>query len=245
MGRVVETIVICNMKLYFSKWAYIRILIYIISIYSGFTNKNPIIDIPWYIYILVSILFAFCLYFIIAQQCSKSLTNISYKEAFSISLPFYPMSEYPLQFWIFISLCSLLRGLASLLAYQFLDLTKLDHFPLILGSFMLFSIILVIKNSISLPIIKMDTPDSNIDSVKAKSTDKLLFYCLIFGIFFIFFAFGISQSDKWNYSFLDQHGVWLRADHPLYFLLGECLSITIGLTLCAVSIYSIFRYYKK
>jgi hypothetical protein len=139
------------MRLSFSKWLFFRVILYMLSIYSAFTDKNPIIDIPYYIYILTSILFAFSMYFIIAQQCRKSLCRISYTEAFSISSPFYPMLEYPLQFWIFISLCTLFRGVASFLTHQFLDSIKWDYFSLILGFSMLVSIISFIKNNFISP----------------------------------------------------------------------------------------------
>jgi hypothetical protein len=91
----------------------------------------------------------------------------------------------------------------------------------------------------------MHKPNSINNSYKVKAIDKLSFYFLIFGIFFIFFAFGISQCNEWKYSFIGKHGILVRADHPLYFLLGECFSITIGLILCIVSALLIFKYYKN
>lgn len=95
------------------KWVVLRIAILIMASYALVDFSKKILGFPWFMTLVASFLFFLMLYYYLVS--SGSSNKDCFKYPFSLTKPFYPMKEYPLQYWFLTSLYLMLGGIECVL----------------------------------------------------------------------------------------------------------------------------------
>jgi hypothetical protein len=105
--------------MFFNKWFYCRVAIYIIVSLLALSSQQQSMDIPWFVRLAITFIFPVVVYTYLLMNKSPDKI-VDSKDILSFNSAFYPMNKYPINCWVMFANCIILGGLCVFLKNIFI-----------------------------------------------------------------------------------------------------------------------------
>ena len=92
-------------------WFLTRLMLLILFVWGGFEGEEDTATLTWSVVWLFSLVLA--LPVVACMASSTNDTRVDWSDSYSLTKPFFPITLYPIRFWLFISAIGLSTGIAS------------------------------------------------------------------------------------------------------------------------------------